>query len=34
MSVGTAKLFYRDIGDGLPIVVLHGGLDFNHIRMS
>lgn len=25
-----ARLYYRDIGDGLPIIVVHGGPDFDH----
>jgi hypothetical protein len=25
-----ARLYYRDIGAGRPLVVLHGGPDFNH----
>ncbi len=25
-----ARLYVRDVGHGLPIVVLHGGPDFNH----
>lgn len=28
--MGDARLFYRDIGRGGPIVVLHGGPDFDH----
>ena len=27
---GPAQLFVRDVGDGLPIVVVHGGPDFDH----
>jgi proline-specific peptidase len=27
---GGAKLFVRDVGSGTPIVVLHGGPDFDH----
>ena len=30
MPVENARLFWRDIGDGQPIVVLHGGPDFDH----
>ena len=29
ISAGQAALWYRDIGAGLPIVVLHGGPDFD-----
>ncbi len=25
-----ARLYYREVGDGLPVVVLHGGPDFDH----
>jgi proline iminopeptidase len=25
-----ARLYYRDIGQGLPVIVLHGGPDFSH----
>ncbi len=28
--VGNALLYYREIGDGTPVVVLHGGPDFDH----
>lgn len=30
LPVGEARLYYRDIGAGQPIVVLHGGPDFDH----
>jgi proline iminopeptidase len=30
VPVDNARLYYRDIGEGLPIVVLHGGPDFDH----
>jgi len=30
ISLGGAELYYRDIGRGTPIVVLHGGPDFDH----
>jgi proline iminopeptidase len=30
VPLGTARLFYRHLGHGRPIVVLHGGPDFNH----
>ena len=30
VPVGSAGLFYRDIGHGAPIVVLHGGPEFDH----
>jgi proline iminopeptidase len=26
----NAQLYYREIGHGLPIIILHGGPDFNH----
>ena len=29
-QVKKARLYYREIGRGLPIVVLHGGPDFDH----
>ncbi len=28
--VGKGELYYRDIGQGRPIIVLHGGPDFDH----
>ncbi len=28
--VKNAQLYFRDIGQGQPIIVLHGGPDFNH----
>ncbi|HEY7688311.1 MAG TPA: hypothetical protein VH835_06445, partial [Dongiaceae bacterium] len=28
--VSGAQLYLRDIGSGFPLVVLHGGPDFNH----
>src|SRR5215475_14507294 len=30
IAVGNASLYFRDIGKGQPIVVLHGGPDFDH----
>jgi proline iminopeptidase len=27
---GGARLYYRDVGDGRPVVVIHGGPDFDH----
>lgn len=30
IPVENAKLFYREIGKGQPIIVLHGGPDFDH----
>ena len=30
MPTGRAQLYYRDVGEGRPIVVLHGGPDFDH----
>jgi proline iminopeptidase len=30
VPAGRARLFTREIGDGQPIVVLHGGPDFDH----
>ena len=30
MRAGGAQLYYRDVGTGQPIVVLHGGPDFDH----
>ena len=29
-SVNNAQLYYRDIGQGQPIIVLHGELGFDH----
>jgi proline iminopeptidase len=29
-AVRDGKLFYREIGQGLPTIVLHGGPDFDH----
>jgi proline iminopeptidase len=28
--VQGAKLYFREIGNGRPLVILHGGPDFNH----
>jgi proline iminopeptidase len=30
VPVSGAQLYFRDVGNGRPIVVLHGGPDFNH----
>ena len=30
IPVGGAQLFYREIGEGMPIIILHGGPDFDH----
>ena len=30
ISVGTADLYSREIGRGLPLIVIHGGPDFDH----
>jgi proline iminopeptidase len=30
VPVNNAELFYREIGQGQPIIVLHGGPDFDH----
>lgn len=30
ISVGTVTLFARELGQGQPIIVLHGGPDFDH----
>ncbi len=30
VPVENAQLYYRDIGQGQPIIVLHGGPDFDH----
>ena len=30
IPVDGASLHYRDVGQGLPIVVVHGGPDFDH----
>jgi proline iminopeptidase len=30
LDVGTGRLYVREIGQGLPMIVLHGGPDFNH----
>ncbi|HUP17523.1 MAG TPA: alpha/beta hydrolase [Acidimicrobiia bacterium] len=30
MLTGQASLYYRDIGQGSPIIVVHGGPDFDH----
>jgi proline iminopeptidase len=30
IAVTNADLYYRDVGQGQPLVILHGGPDFNH----
>src|SRR5262245_1488035 len=30
LPVENAELYYRDIGQGQPIIILHGGPDFDH----
>jgi proline iminopeptidase len=30
VALGSASLFVREIGEGHPILVLHGGPDFDH----
>ena len=30
VPVNNAELFYREVGEGLPIIVIHGGPDFDH----
>src|SRR5258708_4111014 len=30
IPVENARLYYREIGQGQPLVVLHGGPDFDH----
>ncbi len=30
VRVGTARLYIRDVGHGMPIVIVHGGPDFDH----
>jgi len=30
IPVGNARLFYREVGRGQPVVVLHGGPEFDH----
>jgi proline iminopeptidase len=30
LPIPGAQLYFREIGDGLPLVILHGGPDFNH----
>jgi proline iminopeptidase len=30
IPVDDARLYYRDIGEGTPVVILHGGPDFDH----
>jgi proline iminopeptidase len=33
ISVGTSSLYARDVGRGEPIIVLHGGPDFDHLYL-
>jgi proline iminopeptidase len=30
IPVGNAALYYREAGEGQPVLVLHGGPDFDH----
>src|SRR5512147_746434 len=30
LSIENAEIFWRDIGQGQPIIVIHGGPDFDH----
>jgi proline iminopeptidase len=30
VPVGTAQLYFREVGQGQPMIVLHGGPDFDH----
>ena len=30
VRVRGSRLFVREVGDGTPLIVLHGGPDFNH----
>ena len=30
VGTGSARLYVRDVGHGLPIIVVHGGPDFDH----
>jgi proline iminopeptidase len=30
VPVPEAQLYFREVGDGPPMVILHGGPDFNH----
>jgi pimeloyl-ACP methyl ester carboxylesterase len=30
VAVDGAELYYRDVGQGQPIIILHGGPDFDH----
>ncbi|RPJ02549.1 MAG: hypothetical protein EHM39_01595, partial [Chloroflexi bacterium] len=31
VPVDNAELFFREVGQGQPIILLHGGPDFDHI---
>ena len=33
IPVKNAELFYREVGHGQPIIVLHGGPDFDHVYL-
>ena len=33
ISAGTSSLYFRDVGRGQPVVVLHGGPDFDHLYL-
>src|SRR4051812_7381202 len=30
LQLGTARLYYREVGAGSPLLMLHGGPDFDH----
>jgi proline iminopeptidase len=30
IQAGTGRLYFRELGQGQPIIILHGGPDFNH----
>src|SRR5215204_2037258 len=30
VPLGNAQLYYREIGQGQPLIILHGGPDFDH----
>src|SRR5881398_1369639 len=33
IPVERGRLFFREIGQGLPIIILHGGPDFDHLYL-